>query len=352
MAGLSTSLLVVVFASAAVAIWIAGVNLSRTTDALDVRLGLGQALGGLLLLAIATSLPELAITVTAALRDNLELAIGNLVGGIAIQTLVLALLDGAVRGDRPLTFLAGSLVLVLEALLVMAIVVAVLLTTQLPRSASVAGISPGSIAVVCVWVGALTIINRARRGMPWRVDVAPQARPGRRRGTPHPTATPPHADRSTRVVASIFGLAALATLLGGIAIEESGSELAARMGLASGIFGGTVLAATTALPEVSTGVAAVGQGDYELAMSDIFGGNAFMPTLFLLADALAGTPVLSIAQPTDIWLAALGGLLTAVYAAGLLMRPGRRRLRLGLDSWVVVALYALGIVGLIAVNGG
>src|SRR5206468_1440166 len=150
-----------------------------TTDALDMRLGLGEALGGLLLLAIATSLPETAITATAALRGNLELAIGNLIGGIAIQTVVLALLDATVRGDRPLSFLAGSLVLVLEALMVIGVVVMVLLTTQLPASANVAGISPGSVAVVGVWLGGLTAINRARRGMPWRAE-APEARPGRR----------------------------------------------------------------------------------------------------------------------------------------------------------------------------
>jgi cation:H+ antiporter len=188
--------------------------------------------------------------------------------------------------------------------------------------------------------------------LPWRAE-APAANPGRpHRRVRHPTAPPPHPGRSTKVVALIFAIAAFATLLGGVAIEEAGNELAARIGLASGVFGGTVLAGATALPEISTGIAAVRLGDYQLAMSDIFGGNAFMPTLFLLADILAGTPVLPIARPTDIWLAALGGLLTAVYAGAILLRPRKRRLRLGLDSMIVVALYALGVAGLIAVNGG
>jgi cation:H+ antiporter len=352
MSSLATPALVAVFAGAAAAIWGAGMKLSATTDALDTRLGLGEALGGLLLLAIATSLPEAAITTTAAIKGNLELAIGNLIGGIAIQTLVLALLDATVTEDRPLTFLAGSLVLVLEALMVIGVVVVVLLTTQLPPHASVAGISPGSVAVVLVWLGGLAAIRRARRGMPWHVD-APEARPGRpHRRVPHPAEPRPYVGRSTRRVVVIFGLGALVTLVAGVAIEESGNELAARVGVASGIFGGTVLAAATALPEISTGIAAVRLGDYQLAMSDIFGGNAFMPSLFLLADALAGTPALPTAKPTDIWLAALGGLLTAVYAAGLLLRPRRRRLRLGLDSIVVVALYVLGIAGLIVVNNG
>ncbi|MFL5920893.1 MAG: hypothetical protein ACJ75Q_14650 [Gaiellaceae bacterium] len=91
---LALSWQVVIFLAAAGAIWVAGIRLSDTTDVLSRRLGLGEALGGLILLAIATNLPELAITVTAAASHNLGIAIGNILGGIAIQTVVLALLDG------------------------------------------------------------------------------------------------------------------------------------------------------------------------------------------------------------------------------------------------------------------
>ena len=71
MSGLSTPILVVVFLLASAATWIAGVGLSSTTDELDNRLGLGAALGGMILLAIAGSLPEIAITVTAARQGHL-----------------------------------------------------------------------------------------------------------------------------------------------------------------------------------------------------------------------------------------------------------------------------------------
>ena len=93
MSGVGTPLLVAVFVVAAAATWVAGNALSKTTDALDFRLNLGEELGGLLLLSVAGSLPELAITVSAAASGNLGLAAGNLIGGIAVQTMVLVVCD-------------------------------------------------------------------------------------------------------------------------------------------------------------------------------------------------------------------------------------------------------------------
>src|SRR5579871_2723744 len=98
--GLSVPELVGVFGAAAAIVWIAGIYLSDMTDILSYRLGIGEALAGVILLAIVTNLPEVAITLTAALRHNLGLATGNIPGGIAIQTVVLVVLDGFGVPDR------------------------------------------------------------------------------------------------------------------------------------------------------------------------------------------------------------------------------------------------------------
>jgi cation:H+ antiporter len=158
-----------------------------------------------------------------------------------------------------------------------------------------------------------------------------------------------HAQRPFRSILLIFGAAALATLVAGVLIEESGSALAGKIGLQGAVFGATILAAATALPEVSTGLQAVRQGDHQLAISDIFGGNAFLPVLFLVADALSGKPALASAKASDLWIAGLGVILTGVYLVGLVLRPQRVRARLGPDSLVAVGLYVLGIAGLLAI---
>ena len=115
------------------------------------------------------------------------------------------------------------------------------------------------------------------------------------------------------------------------------------------IFGATVLALATALPEISSGISAVRLGDNGLAMSDIFGGNAFQVCLFLVAYLIAIKPVLPTAGTQNSWLAILGIGLTAVYAVGIIFRPKRCYLRLGADSLLVIVLLALGIAGLVTI---
>jgi len=349
-AGLGSPFLLLIFLAAAAATWVAGIFLSKTTDALDARLGLGDALGGLVLLAVAGSLPELAITISAAAEGNLSLAAGNLIGGIAIQTMVLLICDVAVGPERPLTFLVGRLTPVLEGLLVIIVVAGVEMGALLKKSTAIAGrVSPASLGIVVVWVVGLYTIQRAAKDPRWSIEM-PGSRPGRHRGERAQTDQPhPYTGSSTARVAGIFGLACLVTLGAGIALEVSGNDLANRLSVNGVIFGATVLAAATALPEISSGIAAVRLGDHALAMGDIFGGNAFQVCLFLVADLVAGEPVLPSAGDLNAWLAALGVALTAIYGFGVISRPMHCRFRLGPDSLLALAFFGLGIAGLFAV---
>jgi cation:H+ antiporter len=351
---LSTPVLLVIFAAAAAAIWAAGVQLSKQTDVLSTRLHLGAALGGLILLAVATNLPEIAIVASAALSGNVGVAVGNILGGIAIQTLVLVALDAfGIRGRRPLTYQAASLVLVLEGVLVVAVLAVVIAGSQLPADLMWWRLTPAPVLITILWVVGLLLLQRAGKHLPWHESgEAPDNQRGRKGHSQQNAEQDASSGRvSTAKSAIIFGIAALVTLAAGVVLERSGDAIAGQIGLSGVLFGGTVLAAATSLPELSTGLTSVRQGDYQLAISDIFGGNAFLPVLFLLATLLAGKTVLPHAQKTDIYLTALGMLLTLVYVVGLVFRPERRRARMGVDSIIVLVLYALGVAGLFAVAG-
>jgi len=351
--GLSLPLLLAAFAAAAGAIWYAGIKLSDMTDLLSTRLGFGQALGGVILLAIATNLPELAITASAAWSGDLGVAVGNILGGIAIQTVVLVLLDlFGTRGGPPLTYRAASLSLVLEGVLVIAVLTVAIMATQLPASLVAFRLTPGAVLIALIWVVGVWLISRASKGLPWHDSTgdAPdtQEKPkGHSQAAKADSPDGPHI--STARAGIVFGVAALVTLIAGVVLERSGGAIAGHIGMSGVLLGATVLAAATSLPEVSTGLASMKLKDYQLAVSDIFGGNAFLPVLFLLATLVSGAAVLPNAQKTDIYLAALGAVLTTVYICGLIFRPRRRWLGMGVDSLTVLVLYAAGIAGLVAI---
>ena len=335
--------LLAIFIAAAAATWVAGIFLSKATDVLDDRFGLGDAVGGLLLLGLAGSLPELAITASAALSGHLELATGNLLGGIAIQTLVLAFLDATSRRKTPLSSLSSDASPLLEGAMVVVLVTFAVMGGLLPESTALGPVSPMSLAIVVFFVVGVMGVNRARRRPGWALAAEAPPRPEE----------PPNRLKasSTAAVLGAFGAASLVTLVAGVALEQSGNDLAGHFGMSGVVFGATILAAVTALPEVSSGIQAVRLGAVGLAMSDIYGGNAVQLTFFLLADLLAGAPVLSQASAESLWLGGLGAVVTGVMISGRLMRPPRQVVGLGPDSLVVVVAYVVGVLLLTQVPG-
>jgi cation:H+ antiporter len=238
--------------------------------------------------------------------------------------------------------------------MVIAVLIVAIMGKQLPKSLIFLRITPSSLLITILWLLGVWLLQKARRDLPWQDK-------GRA-----PNRTPPENEKSqdttkqgrqkqdkkkistTRTII-IFIIASIVTLGAGTVLEESGNAIADKIGLSGVLFGATVLAVATSLPEVSTGYESVKIGAYELAMSDIFGGNAFLPVLFLLADGLSGQAALTQAQSTDVYLAGLGILLTTAYMVGIIFRPRRQILDMGLDSFAVLLLYLLGIIGLFAI---
>ncbi len=150
MSNLVWPLLALVFLAGAIATWIASISLAKSTDALDNRFKLGEAIGGMILLSIVGTLPEITITVSAVIQGHLDLAAGSLIGGIAVQTVVLVICDAATGRKSSLSYLVGSLIPALEALLVVPVVSFVLMGALLKPTIAVGPLNPASIAIVVV----------------------------------------------------------------------------------------------------------------------------------------------------------------------------------------------------------
>ncbi|MCU0231025.1 MAG: sodium:calcium antiporter [Acidobacteria bacterium] len=339
--------LLLVFGGAAIGTWISGVWLAKATDVLDDRFGLGETIGGMVLLSITGSLPELAITITAARSGHLGLAAGNLIGGVAVQTLVLVIADRFMRGKLSLSTASASIVPALEGVLVIAVVASTVMGGLLPKTAAVGPIGAGSLAILVTWIVGMVALGRCRdrKDMALAVpaDTGPAPVAPAVRG-----ANLKSASTTSNVV--IFLAASVVTLVAGVLLEQSGNSLADKLGINGVLFGATVLALATALPEISTAITGVRMSSYTLVFGDIFGGNAFQLILFVVADLLAGQPVLTHEGRANAWIGMIGIIMTTVYVAGILLRKPKRYGGLGADSWAALVIYAFGIWGFLLVS--
>lgn len=332
---------IVGFIVSGAAIWWAGTHLERTADVIAERTGLGGAFTGLLLLAAATSLPELATTITAVvfLKDP-TLAINNLLGGVALQTFLLVIADAVKRRRGAMTYFSPHFGLLIQGtglLLLLLVTIAGITAEGKP--------APGAVSLwlllqFLVYLGILYLAYHHRSTAPWTpTEVAEQEA--------HEPSASGDADEDAsslrRAWLSFAGLSVLVLAAGWFATTAAES-LAQQTGLGSAFVGATFLALATSLPELSTTISASRRGNYDVAISNVFGSNAFDVTLLVLADLLyrEGT-ILADAESSAVFIALIGAAMTCFYLLGLMERQNRTILSVGWDSAAAAVVYLAGM---------
>jgi cation:H+ antiporter len=344
MSSIATPVLILLFLFCSAIIWFAGTKISFSIDVISKHFGIEEAMGGMIFLAIVTNLPEIAITCVAAYKGHMEIAASNILGGIAIQTVVLAVIDVfGVGKSAPLTYRASSVELIIEGVVLIFILALVLMGKFISPDLIFFHITPTEVLILSVWLFGIFILSKKDK-LPVFLHAGKDVIEEEQMQTAESKQKV-----SGPVIPSIvwFSICAALTLIAGWLLEVSGEELAGRFNMSGAIFGATILAASTSLPEISTGIASAKLKDYRMAMSDIFGGNAFLPCLFLLGSIISGQPLISNLVPTDMFLTGLAILLTGIYMIGLIFRLKTQYARMGIDSIIVIVVYILGVVGLL-----
>jgi cation:H+ antiporter len=325
-----------VFAAASLAVWKAGVRLSELAIVLSDRTGLGKVFVGTLVLGLAASLPELTTGLVAAGRGQGVLALNTLLGGVAVTMAVLAVADLragrqalSAKVRRPIVPLEGIFV-VLGLLGVAGGLVA--------GERSLWGAGAWTLGVGVLTLLLLWVVQRNERHRPW----APTDRADPKEEAPLEAPAHTSAMSTSRLIWVLLGLAAL-VVAGGAALALTSEGLSTQLGLGAGFAGFLLAGVATSLPELGTIVGAVRLRQFEMAFGDAFGSNLLSLALILPADWVApGGPIL-LAGGRFTLLAVLHGIaLTMVYVVGLLFHRRATVLRMGLDSLVVLVLYAGG----------
>lgn len=231
-----------------------GEGLVRGAGALALRSGISPFIIGMTIVAFATSAPELAVSLQAAMAGADDVAIGNVVGSNIAN---IGLILGICALIRPVEVHARILRLDLPwLLLVSAMLLAFLNDERISRPAGV---------VFLLGLGMFLY---------WNIQAARRDQEDERVRQEFERAAPP-GRRSSVVdwVLIIVGLAAL--VLGGAAFVRGGVGLAMALGVSPALIALTIIAIGTSLPELATSVVAAVKGDTDIAVSNVMGSNFF-----------------------------------------------------------------------------
>lgn len=329
------ALLATLLVGAGVILW-AGSRLSELADRLADISGLGEALFGAVMLGATTSLPGIITSVTAALADQPGLAVSNAMGGIAAQTVFLAVADLSYRRVN-LEHAAASLENLLQGALLL-VMLALPLVALPVTEVTFWGIHPVSLLLLLSYAGGLRLVRQSRETPGWYPH----------RSTETVEDEPDPANREEPDVWRLglhFLLLGLLVGIAGYAVAQVGIALTQRTVLSETAVGLLITAVITSLPELVTTLAAVRQGALTLAVGGIIGGNVFDVLFLAFADAAyQGGSLYHAMGERQIFTIALTQLLAGVLLLGLLRRERSGMANIGFESVLMLVLYLGGVV--------
>lgn len=210
------------------------------------KFGIPQLVIGLTIVAMGTSAPEAAVSISAALKGNADITIGNIVGSNILNILIILGLSSVIV---PITVAPSTIKI--ETPFMIAITIIMLL---LGLDGTI-GLIDGIILVV-LFIAYLTyLFITAKKDMNKEQEAAKEI-------------SIPKA-----IIFAIVGLAMI--ILGSNFTVDAATALARIIGLSERFIGLTIVALGTSLPELFTSVAAARKGNADIAIGNIVGSNIF-----------------------------------------------------------------------------
>jgi cation:H+ antiporter len=226
-------------------------GLVRGSSSLARRLGLTPLVIGLTVVAVGTSLPELLVSISAAMQGSSALALGNVVGSNISNV---ALILGTAALFHSLQVQAQVVRIDAPILLGVSLLLGVLvLDAELSRLDG-ALLTTGIVAYV------VFSVNAARSATPAVQQEFDEGVPAAK----------------SYGASLLFLGAGLAGLVAGARLLVHGAvEVATALGISQVVIGLTVVAVGTSLPELATSIAAARRGEGDIAIGNAIGSSIF-----------------------------------------------------------------------------
>jgi cation:H+ antiporter len=325
------------FAASAAVIVIAGTKLSRFGDQIAEFTGLGRLWIGVVLMAAATSLPEVFTTMSAGWIDAPDLAAGDLFGAGLANMLTLGLIDLLHRQKR--VWQQAALGHTLTAALAMVLTGLAGFFVLLDVDVTHVGVGLGSLTLFILYVLGMRLVFRQEDMERRRRDQEALVQ-----GTGGKQDTGISRRDELRRAVIGFCVGALVLLVAAPFLAWSADRIAEETGITATFIGTSLVAITTSLPELVVSIAAVRLGAFDLAVGNLFGSNAFNMAAFFFADlAYREGSLLSSVSSAHALTALWSILMMNIGLMGIIYRAERRFMLIEPDSLLMIVAYVLGL---------
>jgi len=300
----------------------AGPVLTHYGDIIARLTGLSRSWIGLVLLATATSLPEMftglsAVTVAGAPN----IAIGDALGSCIFNLVMLVLLDEMSREEPIYRRLEqGHILTAGFGVILIGAVGAMLLLSRDGLSIRFFHISIYTPLIIVLYLVAIRAAFVYERRTPRPPQII--------------TAEP---DMTLARALLRYGAAAAVVVAAGSWLPFIGREIADTMGWKTSFVGTLLIAAATSLPELVVTVSALRLNAVDMAIGNLLGSNLFDMLIVAIDDIAYGKgPLLAAVSPAHAVSAFGAVVMSGIFIVALLFKP-ETRLR-GTIGWVSLAL--------------
>jgi len=299
--------------------------LAHAADRIADATGIGRVWIGTILLAGATSLPELATDIAAVKIGAADLAAGDLFGSSMANMAIFAVVGLFVGKLTPPGRSAEVMALAALAMLLNA---SAALFVMLRPTSILLGVAPQSLLLASVYCLGMYALYRNRV----------------RTTTVAAETTPTSHHRRLYPALLQFAMAAGALLVLGRPFAEAAVRVSEISGLGTTFVGTLLVGLSTSLPELVTSITAFRMGSSGLALGNLFGSNAVNMVVFLAMDlADRKAPIFAELDPSHSATGLFAVILMAI-ATAVAVAPASRRATLG--RWLIATVYLLGILWL------
>ncbi len=314
---------ILLFLGSAALVIFGGVYLARYGDALSGLTGWGRLWVGTVLVAAATSLPELVANISAVRIDAPELAIANIFGANMVNMFTLAMV-ALIFGTR---YFFSSVAPEQGVLASIAI-------TLTGLALFMGLLSPG-VALLNVGLGSFLVLAAYLAGMRLVYINRPSE-------LTNDTETAVLGQITLRKAWALFGLAALAVVVAAFFLAYTADRIAEITGLSGSFLGVVSVALVTTMPEATVTVAAMRARAVDLGVGNLFGSCAFNVLVLALADPFyTSGPLLNTLDNAHL-ATALVAILLMTLVLGQILLKGQHRWAPVVPSMVAVGLIYLG----------